>query len=309
VRPAVRRAVGLCLLAVALATACVFLGRWQWHRHEWRDAQIAIVKENFGADPVPLSSVLTPAQAVPDELLWRPVLVSGHYLPERTVELRNRPADGTPAYHVLVPFVVDDSSAGTSATPTDAGTVLVVDRGWVPTGENADADVTAPAPPAGDVTITVRLRADEPDTTQQAPPGQVQAIAVDQVLSVAGVDGQAWQAYGGLVSESPAVAPMPGTLPEPSIDPGSHLSYAFQWWTFALGSLVGFAFLARREILEEVDEPSPPEDLDPWAPRAPRGPRPERVHTSGRRDGRAEAEEDALVDAQLAERDRPVTPG
>jgi cytochrome oxidase assembly protein ShyY1 len=304
VRPAVRRAVGLCLLAVALATACVFLGRWQWHRHEWRDAQIAIVMDNFGADPVPLSSVLTPDQAVPDDLVWKPVLVSGHYLPEQTVELRNRPADGTPAYHVLVPFVVDDSSAGTAPTATDAGTVLVVDRGWVPTGENADADVVAPAPPTGDVTITVRLRADEPDSTRRAPAGQVQAIAVDEVLDVAGVDQPAWQAYGGLVSESPAVTPMPGTLPQPSIDPGSHLSYAFQWWVFALGSLVGFGLLARREVLEGSDEPSAPVDPDPWAPRAPRGPRPARVHTSRRRDGRAEAEEDALVDAQLrSERD------
>ena len=304
-RPVVRRAVGLCLLAVALATACVFLGRWQWHRHEWRDAQIAIVKDNFDADPVPLSTVLSPEQSLHADDVWKPVLVTGHYEPAATVELRNRPADGIPAYHVLVPFVVEDSSAGSAPAPTDAGTVLVVDRGWVSTGEDADADVAAPAPPAGTVTITARLRASEPDTARQAPAGQVQAIAVDEVLDVAGIDSPTWEVYGGLVSESPAVAEVPGTLPQPSIDPGSHLSYAFQWWVFAIGSLVGFGYLARREILEGADEPVPVTDPDPWAPRAPRGPRPERVHTSGRRDGRAEAEEDALVDAQLAESDTP----
>jgi len=307
VRPAVSRAIGLCLLAVSLATACVFLGRWQWHRHEWRDAQIAIVKENFGADPIALSTVLSPDQPLPADEVWRPVLVTGHYEPAATVELRNRPADGIPAYHVLVPFVVEDSSAGTATSPTDAGTVLVVDRGWVPTGEDADADVTAPAPPSGTVTVTARLRASEPDSARHAPAGQVQAIAVDEVLDVAGIDAPTWQVYGGLVSESPAVAEQPGTLPEPSIDPGSHLSYAFQWWVFALGSLVGFGWLARREILEADDEPVAPVDPDPWAPRAPRAPRPERVHTSGRRDGRAEAEEDALVDAQLAEPDASRT--
>ncbi|MDM7830953.1 SURF1 family cytochrome oxidase biogenesis protein [Cellulomonas edaphi] len=285
--PALRRAVGLCLLAVALATACVFLGRWQWNRHTYRDAQIAIVNENFGADPVPLSTVLTPDQPLAGDQVWRPVLVTGHYEPDRTVELRNRPADGIPAYHVLVPFVVDDSSAGTAATPTDAGTVLVVDRGWVATGEDASADVVAPAPPAGDVTITVRLRASEPDSRRKAPPGQVQAIAVDEVLDVAGIDAPTWQVYGGLESESPAPADVPGTLPEPSTDPGSHLSYAFQWWVFALGSLVGFTWMARRELREAADQERVPAD------RAPRKPR--------RKEGRAEADEDALVDAQLAQ--------
>ena len=114
--PAVRRAVGLCLLAVALATACVFLGRWQWHRHEWRDAQIATVKENFDADPVPLSTVLTPDEALSADDVWKPVLVSGHYEPSRTVELRNRPANGIPAYHVLVPFVVETQPRSTTST-------------------------------------------------------------------------------------------------------------------------------------------------------------------------------------------------
>jgi len=299
VRPSVRRAVGLILLAVALATACVFLGRWQWNRHTWRDAQIDVVKSNFDATPVPLSTVLDPADPIAEDQLWTPVTVTGHYEPAATVELRNRPADGTPAYHVLVPFMVDDSSAGTAATPTDAGTVLVVDRGWVPTGENADADVTAPAPPSGEATITVRLRASEADSRRKAPPGQVQAIAVDEVLDVAGIDAPTWQVYGGLVSEDPAVSPMPGTLPEPSIDPGSHLSYAFQWWVFAIGSLAGFTLLARREILEGDDERAPV-DPDPWAPRPPRGAGKERVYTSKRRDGRAEAEEDALVEAQLS---------
>jgi cytochrome oxidase assembly protein ShyY1 len=303
VRPAVRRAVGLCLLAVALATACVFLGRWQWQRHEWRDAQIATVKENFDAEAVPLSTVLAPDEALAADDVWKPVLVAGHYEPGGTVELRNRPANGIPAYHVLVPFVVEDSSAGSAPNPTDAGTVLVVDRGWVSTGANADTAVAAPPPPSGTVTITARLRATEPDTRRRAPAGQVQAIAVDEVLEVAGVDSPTWQVYGGLVSEQPAAAEMPGTLPPPSIDPGSHLSYAFQWWVFALGALVGFGYLARREILEGDDEPQVAVDPDPWAPRAPRRPRPERVHTSGRRDGRAEAEEDALVDAQLTESD------
>ena len=46
--------------------------------------------------------------------------LNGEYLPDSDVLLRNRPVDGTPAYHVVAPFREDS-----------AGAVLLVDRGWV----------------------------------------------------------------------------------------------------------------------------------------------------------------------------------
>ena len=45
--PVRRRAAGLVLVGVVLAVVCTFLGRWQWHRHEWRDAQIATVHKTL----------------------------------------------------------------------------------------------------------------------------------------------------------------------------------------------------------------------------------------------------------------------
>ena len=146
--PARRRAVGLVLVGVVLAIVCTFLGRWQWHRHEWRDAQIATVERNYDATPVPLAEVVpepSAALAGPDE--WRQVVTDGRYLPGATVLLRNRPVDGAPAYHVLVPFEV-----------ASTGDVLVVDRGWVPTGADASAAVDVPEPPAGDVRVVVQGR-------------------------------------------------------------------------------------------------------------------------------------------------------
>ena len=120
--PAARRATGLVLLGVVVAVACTFLGRWQWNRHVWRDAAIAVVETNWSADPVPLDTVL-PATDTPltDDDVWRRVTVVGHYEPDATVLLRNRPVDGAPAYHVLVPFVVEDASAGTAADPHPGG--------------------------------------------------------------------------------------------------------------------------------------------------------------------------------------------
>ncbi len=305
-RPAVRRAVGLLVVAVVLAVVCSLLGRWQWNRHVWRDGQIAIVEANWSATPVPLDTVLDGAGAtVTGDDEWRRVTATGHYDAQATVLLRNRPVDGNAAYHVLVPFVVEDASAGTAATPTQAGTVLVVDRGWVPLGANGSDDVAAPAPPSGTVTLTARLRLDENPSTRPAPDGQVHAISTDQVLAAGGLDGSpTYASYGQMVTEDPAAAVALGTLEPPSTDPGSHLSYAFQWWTFALGGLVAFSVAARREL--RSDAPPSTSSSAPGAPDAPApprrpGPAVDRPH---RRGGRDEDDEDALIDAQLSA-DRP----
>ena len=282
-RPEVRRAAALVAAAVGLALVCTVLGSWQWQRHHERSAAIALVEANYHADPVPLAEVLqSPGDTLADDKVWTPVRVTGRYRPEQTVLLRNRPVESRPGYHVLVPFVVagGETAADDEAAADDGGGVLLIDRGWVPTDVSPD---DAP-PPAGDVEVVVRLRADEPPSGRDAPAGQVQAIAVPQVLAAAGADPgtPTYRAYGALVREEPAAERPLGALPRPSTDPGSHLSYALQWWTFALGSLVGFSILARRELVAPA-EPAPGE---PGPPRRRRGPSAEDV-------------EDALIDAQL----------
>jgi cytochrome oxidase assembly protein ShyY1 len=283
IKPHVRRALTLLLLAVVLGVTCTFLGRWQWNRHVARDEQIRIVEDNYSGAPVALDHVLaSPDLALPADAEWRQATVTGRYDANATVLLRNRPIDGEPGYHVLVPFVV--------AAGGRPGVVLVVDRGWVPLGKNG-VDVTGVAtPPTGTVALTVRLHPGEPASTRSAPPRQVQDIAIGQILAAGGMttatgSPRAYQAYGDVASEAPAPAQALGTLPLPSTDPGSHLSYAFQWWTFALGSLVGFTAMARRELREGADVERSVE----------RAPKPERR----RRSPSAEDEEDALIDSQL----------
>jgi cytochrome oxidase assembly protein ShyY1 len=272
--PAARRAVGLVLLAVAVSVACVFLGRWQWHRHVARDAAIQLVKQNYAADAVPLDDLLPEPGAVldPDDV-WRQVTVTGTYDADATVLLRNRPVDGQPGFHVLVPLDLGDGSA------------LVVDRGWVAWDDDASGEVSVPAPPEGEVAVTVHLRADEPASDRSAPAGQVQAIDVEQVLAAGGAQVESFGAYGAVVDEDPAAPDRLGALPEPSVDPGSHLSYAFQWWTFSVGSIAAFGWLARRELLEGAAL------ADGTTPAPPSTPR-RRRHPSD------EDTEDALIDAQ-----------
>jgi cytochrome oxidase assembly protein ShyY1 len=292
-----RRALGLLVVGLVVAVVCTFLGRWQWHRHVARDAAIAVVEANYAAEPVDLADVVPdPAAALPDADAWRSVVVQGRYLPGSTVLLRNRPVDGTPAYHALVPLLVTDAAPGAFGPPVDAGRVLVVDRGWVPTGSDGSADVDVPAPPTGDVTVTVRLRPGERPSTRTAPDRQAHAIAPAQVLAAGGVDAPPYAAYGAVVREVPAPDEVLGTLAAPSTDPGSHLSYAFQWWVFAAGGLVAFSVSARREWTGVGGPPVGPATPDGTpAPPTP-APRPRRAR------GRDEIDEDAEIDAQEAAR-------
>lgn len=244
-RPAVRRAVGLVLIGVVVAVTCTFLGRWQWHRHVVKDRLIAVVQANWAAAPVPLSTLAPSGAGLTPASEWRSVRAEGHYVPSATVLLRNRPVASHSAYHVLVPFVTQD------------GSVLVVDRGWVPFGSNGSTAPTPAAPPAGTTTLVGRVRMPEAASTRGAPAGQVQSIDVPQVLAAAGAAapaGTAYPFYVAVSTEDPAPAQALGTLDPPDTDPGPHLSYAFQWWVFALGGFAACVWSARRELLEERQE-------------------------------------------------------
>ena len=305
---ALRRAAVLVLVALAVATTCTLLGRWQWHKHIVRDAHIATVDTNWAAPPAPLASVVSvPGDAPVASDEWRSVTVTGHYVLGSAVLLRNRPVNGQPAYHVLVPFQTDD------------GAVLVVDRGWVPVGNDAQTADDVPAPPTGTVDLVARLRMPEPPSNRSAPAGQVQNFSPAQALAAGNVPPGtvAYRWYAGLASESPAPATPLSPLATPSTDPGPYLSYAVQWWVFALGALGAFGWMARREILDDLagrtatapvgpapvappdQAPVPAERLVPRVGMRPPIPRPPR-----RPRGRDELAEDAEIDTQITASER-----
>ncbi|QJW36581.1 SURF1 family protein [Cellulosimicrobium protaetiae] len=292
-----RQWVTLAVGVVVLVALCLVAGRWQWNRYVAREAEIERIEANYTSDPVPVDDVLAaPGDALDESDLWRPVTLEGRYATDATVLLRNRPVGGSPGFHVLVPFV-------TNPTPSAPdGLVVVVDRGFVPLGTDAVTPGDVPVAPAGEVEATVTLRGDEPPSDRDAPDGQVQAISTDQVLA-AGPDGAAWAdgrtvgAYGQLRTEVPPAAERLEALPKPDTDPGSHLSYAFQWGVFAIGAVAGFWLLVRRDRRDARGEETAltAGDLlaahDPDAARARREPRSRRPS--------AEDEEDALIEAQL----------
>ncbi len=241
------RAVALTLVASAV---CVLLGFWQLDRRETKQAKIAVVAGNWDAPPLALDEAL----GAPDEPFrevdeYRPATVTGTYDEGATLLVRNRPLDGTYGYYVLVPLVL---------TGEDTGRTLVVNRGWIPSGESGRAPDSVPAPPSGTVEAIVRLRAPEPGDGRDAPQGQVQRIELAGSVSAAvsaegvgGAPGLVTRAYGLLASEEPRPQISPVLLPRPDADPGPHLGYSIQWFVFAAGMWGLLTVHVRRTRSEE----------------------------------------------------------
>ncbi|GLY18435.1 hypothetical protein Kisp01_54490 [Kineosporia sp. NBRC 101677] len=255
---------------VVISIVFVFLGRWQFSRHEARSERNHVIEANYDAAPVPLADLLAPGAALPGELQWRPVEVTGEYLPEKTVLIRNRPheqagqagqvgvsgGDQQNGYLVVVPLRAED------------GSVLLVDRGWIPAG-NTDASRpdSVPAPPSGEVTVVARLRPSEPTSDRGAPAGQAVRINVPALTEQAGLTDPVVQAYGALVSEDPPAPQTPEAAEAPETGLGINLSYSVQWDSFAIIAYILFGVALVREVRrrdeEAEDDEAEPEDEGP----------------------------------------------
>lgn len=262
-----RRWLGALALAVTFAVACVFLGRWQWHRYEFKHERAQRVTSHYHADPVPLPSVLaTPDTPLRPAQVWTPVTVTGIYRAQDLLLVRNRPNNGIFGYEVLVPL------------RTPGGGAVLVDRGWVDNGRTASTRPQVPPTPQGQVTVTGWLRAGEPSLGRQLVPGQLASINIAQAQAQTG--GNLYDTY--LIAKGeharsgrPVTAATP--LAAPDTDEGPHLAYALQWWG---ATLVGFVLVfvgVRREAEDEEDARADLLEAEGAPSRPPRPPRPRRT--------------------------------
>lgn len=244
---------GYLALVVAFAIACSLLGSWQLARRAEAQAAIVKIDNNYDSAPVPLASLLPALTSFEGSQEWSQVELHGSYLADDQLLVRTRPLGGSPGFEVLVPFRLDD------------GSVFVVDRGWVPVGNTQDAPDAVPAAPSGIVTVVARLKPGEPELAgRTAPVGQIATIQLDDVAARLG-EPTYTGAYGLMVSESPAPAERPTALPKPPRDEGPHLSYAFQWYVFALLGFIGLGWAVRQEY--RVVNADDPEERDRAAER------------------------------------------
>jgi cytochrome oxidase assembly protein ShyY1 len=234
-------------VAAIFAVACVFLGRWQWGRHEDKVARAQRIDSHYSASPVPLSQALpNPAARLPQAQEWTTVTAAGRYAAAHLMLVRNRPNNSVFGYEVLVPLELAD------------GTALLVDRGWIPNGPNAAQPSRTPTTPTGVITVTGWLRMGEPSLGRKMSNGQLASINLAEAGAQSGTS-----LYGAyLIRRSEAGAAgerieAPAALAMPNTDLGPHLAYALQWWLAVPAGLIFVFLAARREYRDDAEPPGP----------------------------------------------------
>ncbi len=185
-----RRWLGYLAFAIVFAIACGFLSNWQLARSKEAAAANALISQNFYSHPVPLTDELPSLTAYSPNQEWTRVTVTGTYEKDKELLARNRPFNGSPGFEVLTPLRTSD------------GSLFIVDRGWVPTGNNTDAPDHVPPAPSGTVTVVARLKASEPAIQGRTGVGmQVGTIQLSVVKQKLGGADVYTGAYGLLDSQ------------------------------------------------------------------------------------------------------------
>ncbi|MFE7318129.1 SURF1 family protein [Streptomyces sp. NPDC057555] len=241
-----RQWVILTLLGLVLIPVMIKLGFWQYHRHQHKVAQNAQIAHNLAATPVPVTELAAVGRSLPHGDMWRRVTASGSYDTAHEVVVRQRTAadEQSIGYYVLTPLVLANGDA------------VVVNRGWIPAGNDLTKFPKVPAAPKGTVTVTGRMMVDETTEasgikdTKGLPPRQVMLINSEQQAKRVGRP-----MLGGYIEQTAPESKdnSPELVPEPDHDSiGPHMAYAIQWWLFAAAVPVGWVVLARRERRERM---------------------------------------------------------
>jgi surfeit locus 1 family protein len=203
-----RRDITLAVVAVTIAAVCVRLGIWQLDRLAQRRARNAGLAARLALPPLEVQRGVSA-----DSARERRVVAHGVYdfSAERTWV--GRSFQGTPGVALVTPLRLADGSA------------VLVDRGWVYSPDAFHVDEAAYREPETATVTGIAL----------IPPrgrGDVDVAGfLPFVIQAAGPD---------------PTRGLPRRWPAPVFDNGPHLSYAIQWFSFAMIALVGTAVMIRK---------------------------------------------------------------
>lgn len=227
------------VFALAVIVSFVALGLWQLQRLDDRKETNFIVETRALVEPMAIDA----AMALPaDERDFVAVSDRGRYLDGEVVRVANRSQGGAAGDWVIALF------------ETDSGERLLVNRGFL----RREA-VTAP-PTDGAIDGWARQTQLKESTFGAVDTGETERVPRLDVAAIAerlGLDeGELAPAWLQLAAPERAFAPDrqaadvpidPEPVPLPTLDDGSHFSYAMQWFTFALlGGIVYVLILWRK---------------------------------------------------------------
>jgi surfeit locus 1 family protein len=230
------------LLVIAAVIVMIRLGLWQLDRLDQRRAFNARVEEQLAQSALEISEENLRADLYNME--YREAIVLGEYDHDRQVVLRNQDWQGRLGVHLLTPLIIQGSDRA-----------ILVNRGWIPY-EDFEAGKLSQFDENGLVEVNGVIRRSQ---TKPRIGGRA-----DQIPAEGEPPLQAWNwiNVGGIAGQLPYEL-LPVYLqgsPEPSRDQmpyrtqleldlseGSHLGYAFQWFTFALILAIGYPIYVSRE--------------------------------------------------------------
>lgn len=222
------------LLTVLFALSCVLLASWQWDRREQAVERVSRVYQNYDLAAVDYNDLKGLNAVEIAELEWRPVSISGEYLSEQSLLVRNRPVAAQPGFIQLIPLRLS------------GGEIVLIERGWISADSNL-APVAEFIPAQAQKEITGRLRLSELSPGRNSPAGQITSINLSELSERFGSSFDS-RFYLRMVQESPPESTAPQSLGKPILDEGNHLSYAVQWVLFALMGFFALFWAIRQEL-------------------------------------------------------------
>jgi cytochrome oxidase assembly protein ShyY1 len=230
------------LLVIALVVVMINLAFWQLRRLDERRQFNREVRANAG-QPIAEFDDVRAELADPSTIEWRRLRVTGTYVPGHQFLVVNRSQNGDTGRNVV------------DALQTDDGSLLLINRGFVPITDDP------PAVPTGSVTVEGRLRASEHRTTGQAEDENVTGLTeihrIDVKVLSEQFDAAVQPMYVEQLESAPADAKSLEPIPPPDTsDEGPHLSYTIQWFIFSACALAGWVLAVRRSITARSGKPA-----------------------------------------------------
>ena len=231
------------ILVVLGMVLLVRLGFWQLDRLQQKRDFNVMMAERWRFEPLDLNAQPLPADPAGfKELEYRRVAAQGQWDYDHQILLSNQTFQGTAGYVVVTPLVLGANRA------------VLVARGWLPADQAAPAQVAQFNEQAGLGTAAPIIGLAR--KSQGLPGGGVSTpVATPQRewyrIDIPAIQGQIpYQLEPAISSRCPKqVAPL--RLPTDTeraiaLDEGNHLSYAIQWFTFALVLGFGYIMLVRQ---------------------------------------------------------------
>ena len=221
-------------VALAVVSAAVFirLGVWQLSRREERRARNALVAARL--DSIPVTVALLPKDTA--RARFRRVRLDGVPDYEHELVWAARTHKGSPGVNLLTPVRLPGSD-----------TAILLNRGWVYSGDGATVDLTKWRDRDSTFIGYVEELPSVAGTSYADRPNVIARLSHDAVARA--LPYPVATVYVIVLSDSAIAADRVARLSAPPLDEGPHLSYAFQWFAFATVALVGVGIVLRQSRL------------------------------------------------------------